>query len=60
MTDEEGNVTETRWYPVVDRNQEEYDLLPDEIKAIYEKNEETGGMFRLASIAPWKGEVAAF
>ena len=42
VTDEKGNVTETRWYPVVDRNQEEYDLLPDEIKAFYEKNEETG------------------
>ena len=27
---------------------------------LYEKQEELGGMFRLAAIAPWKGEVGSF
>ena len=45
--DAEGNVVKTYWYPKVERTQEEYDLLPQEVKDTYTKLE--SGMYAPAS-----------
>ncbi|MBQ1252255.1 MAG: Cys-Gln thioester bond-forming surface protein [Firmicutes bacterium] len=43
-TDDKGNEVNT-YYPIVDRTEEEYNLLPDEIKALYQAPTTPGGRY---------------
>ena len=55
VKDENGNVIEVRYYPNTNRKQNEYDLLPDEIKALYKQD--TDGIWK--PINKETGEFAA-
>jgi len=55
VLDENGNVVETRFYPITERKPAEYDVLPDEIKAKY-AFDETDGLYK--AIDPADGYYA--
>ncbi|MBQ4354245.1 MAG: hypothetical protein IJC71_05055, partial [Clostridia bacterium] len=53
IKDSDGNVTEIKYYPITNRDQKEYDVLPDEIKALYTFDADKGLYVPTSSSYVW-------